>query len=40
MRTVDINNISIKFLIWKNDLPQGDYLCYLTQPSITRHRPF
>ena len=39
MRTVDIKNLEIKVCTWKNELPQGNCLHYLTQPEITRQRP-
>ena len=40
MRTVDIPNIDINVWTWKSEFPPGNYLLSLTQPEITRQRPF
>ena len=36
--TVAILNIEAKFWTWKNEFPQGSYLCSLTQPEIKIQR--
>ena len=40
MRTVSIPNIDVKVWTQKFYLPQGNTLCSVTQPKITRQRPF
>ena len=40
MRTVAVPNINIKVWSRKNELPLWNYLRSLTQPKITRQRPF
>ena len=40
MNIVAIPNIDVKVWTWKREFPQGDFLHSLTQPKITRQRPF
>ena len=40
INTVDITILDIKFWTCKSELPQGNFLSFLTQPKITRRRPF
>ena len=39
-RKVYFTNLDVKFWTWKSEFPQGYFLCSLTQPKITRQRPF
>ena len=40
MRTVDIQNFDVKVRTQGNDFLVGNFPCSLTQPEITRQRPF
>ena len=40
MNKVAIPNIGVKVWTQKSAFPQGDFLCSLAKPTITRHRPF
>ena len=40
MNTVSIPNLEAKVWTQKSEFPQGTFLRYLTQPEITRQRPF
>ena len=40
MNRVAIPNLDVQIWTRKSELPQGDFLRSLTQPEITRQRPF
>ena len=40
MSRVAIPNLEVKVWTRKSELPQGDFLSYLTQPENTRQLPF
>ena len=40
MNTVAILNLDVKVWTQKGELPQGNFLSFLTQPKITRQIPF
>ena len=40
MNKVAIPSLDVKVWTWKSDFPQGIFLCSLSQPKITRQRPF
>ena len=40
MNIVVIPNVDVKVWTWKREFPQGDFLHSLTQPKITRQKPF
>ena len=40
MKKVDILNLDIKLWAQKSELPQGNFLRFLTQTEITRQKPF
>ena len=37
-RKFAIPNLDVKVWKWKNNIPKGNQLCYLTKPTITRQR--
>ena len=40
MKTDSIPDLDVKVWTQKSELPQGNFLHYLTTPKITKQRPF